>query len=86
MYNKMDLYQIFDNISYYSIKFTIFLFSIQFLISYFLFFFQGLRMNRTLMSLSLASNEIGDKGAIKLGEVSMGELQIKSMLNSIKLD
>lgn len=32
-------------------------------------------MNRTLMSLSLASNQIGDKGAIKLGEVSMGELQ-----------
>ena len=27
------------------------------------------------MSLSLASNQIGDKGATKLGEVSMGELQ-----------
>ena len=29
-------------------------------------------MNRTLMSLSLASNHIGDKGAQKLGEVSRG--------------
>ena len=28
-------------------------------------------MNRTLMSISLASNEISDKGAIKIGEVNI---------------
>ena len=33
--------------------------------------FQGLRMNRTLLSLSLANNHIGDKGAIKLAEVKI---------------
>ena len=40
MYNMVDLYQIFDNIyiSYYSIKFTISLFSIQYFFSYFLLF------------------------------------------------
>ena len=31
--------------------------------------FQGLRMNRTLLTLSLASNHVGDRGAIKLAEV-----------------
>ena len=31
--------------------------------------FQGLRMNRTLLTLSLASNYVGDRGAIKLAEV-----------------
>ena len=33
------------------------------------FFFQGLRMNRTLLSLNLGSNLIGDNGASKLAEV-----------------
>ena len=33
--------------------------------------FQGLRMNRTLLTLSLATNYIGDRGAIKLAEVIM---------------
>lgn len=36
-----------------------------------LVFFQGLRMNRNLMSLSLASNFIGDKGASKIAEVNI---------------
>lgn len=43
------------------------------------FLFQGLRMNRTLLSLSLASNEIGDKGIIKLGEVCIYERTFKSL-------
>ena len=30
---------------------------------------QGLKMNRTLLSLSLNSNRIGDKGAAKIAEV-----------------
>lgn len=43
-------------------------------------------MNRTLMSLSLASNQIGDKGAVKLGEVIHDEpkhfLQFHLMLET----
>ena len=35
----------------------------------YLYIFQGLRMNRTLLTLSLASNYVGDRGAIKLAEV-----------------
>lgn len=34
------------------------------------YFSQGLRMNRTLLSLNLGSNLIGDNGASKLAEVS----------------
>ena len=35
---------------------------------------QGLQMNRTLLSLSLHANKIGDKGAIKIAEVSVSLL------------
>lgn len=30
---------------------------------------QGLRMNRVLLSLSLANNRVGDQGAMKFGEL-----------------
>lgn len=33
------------------------------------FFMQGLRLNRTLVTFSLASNMIGDAGAARLAEV-----------------
>lgn len=33
---------------------------------------QGLRLNRSLLSLSLAHNQIGDEGALKLAEVTAG--------------
>lgn len=33
--------------------------------------YQGLRMNRTLLSLNLGSNLIGDNGASKLAEVGI---------------
>lgn len=36
---------------------------------------QGLRLNRSLLSLSLAHNQIGDEGAMKLAEVSAGRRQ-----------
>lgn len=35
---------------------------------------QGLRLNRSLLSLSLAHNQIGDEGALKLAEVSARRL------------
>ena len=40
-----------------------------FYVKIFCIHFQGLRMNRTLLSLNLGSNLIGDIGASKLAEV-----------------
>lgn len=49
--------------------------------------FQGLRMNRTLMSLTLTSNNIGDKGAAKIAEVTnLAHLCIYTALLSIVLE
>jgi hypothetical protein len=38
--------------------------------NWFVVLFQGLRMNRTLLSLSLCNNDVSDQGAQKLAEVS----------------